>query len=293
MDAPLGRALLGKRLELLGTVVVQKTSGRALVEHGGGFRRQAKLQVQLRQVDIVILAGQRARQILEAHQLQRLGIGNILLPLGQLDHLGPIVGLAGAGDELFQRIALGGAVVQVEGALHLKLQGRFIGSGAGALDVLDAAGLVARQVKGLGHNGGAGGIQSARLAQRFAVGDHPGIILGGIVAGELVLGSGRATEADIARLGADIGLDLTDGGGFLAGLVRDGAGLVDQRHGALVVALGGQGHRLLQRLTDSGAHGSGGRSRHEKGRAAQCGGAKEKRRRYGVELNFRHLRNLT
>ena len=202
-----------------------------------------------------------------------------------------MLGLAAARHQGLQRLALGGVVAGFIGAAHQQFQGGVtrIHAEIGA-DIALATGEIARQVIGLGHHLAGRAVQSARLAQGLAAGDHILVLAGVIIVGELGLETGGATQRGVARHHADRLLHLGDDAVIVGGTARNGLGLGDLGQRALVILGIGQTAGFRQRGADARADRGlrlGGGGHHQSGRRGR-GGAKENRRQGGMQFTRSH-----
>src|SRR5207244_12822836 len=124
---------------------------------------------------------------------------------------GPIFRLAGTGDQLFQRVALGGVVADFIGAA--RLQGQRGLAAAQGLAVAHAAGEIARLVIGLADDQLGLGVEDIVLLQILRVGDHLLELARIIILGEL--GLGAAGGVGIGRGDRNRALELADDGAII------------------------------------------------------------------------------
>jgi len=254
-----GVSRLGVRQEAHGPVVGQHLGGDTLFHRGLGLGTHLKLQSELDQRDIVVLAAHAAGDQPQAVDIQGIVVGKAASPLTQLEQQLPMFRLAAAGHQLLQRHALGRFVTDFVGAAGHKLQGG-VGTGEG-LGVPHAAGEVVRLVIGLADQQLLLGSKSVVLLEGIGIGDHIAVLAGIIIIGEFGLGARRTADRGVAGRHRDKVLHLIDDGGVGGGLVGLAFSLVHLGHGAAPVAGLGHGIGFIQQGAHMGAHGGLGLSR--------------------------------
>src|SRR5262249_19153814 len=140
------------------------------------------------QRDVIVLGLHAAGDQAQAVDVQGIVVGNAARALAQLEQAGPVFGLAGTGDQLLQRIALGGLVAGLIGAAPHPRQGGFVAR-TQAPGVLRAAGIITGLVISLAHNQLGLSVENIVLFQELGVGDHVFEVAGIVVLGELGLGA--------------------------------------------------------------------------------------------------------